>query len=161
MQTSGDATYDYRIEKARLSVALTMMGGDELRGHIFVHRLAHHGFGTEAPADLFNAPEPFFPLELENGEVILVAKERVAEVVCGEQTPEEAAYQLASRMALVQVMLAGGSVRFGAVRLELPADRPRLIDYLNRVTDRFLTLFTSDEARLINRTLIDRVRPLD
>jgi hypothetical protein len=161
MHTSGDPAHDYRIEKTRIPVTLTMLGGDELHGHIFVSAVAPHGFGSEQPADLFNGSEPFFPFELDSGEVILIAKDRVAEVSGLGHPEDDTMRHLGSRMALVQVMLAGGAVRFGAVRLELPADRPRLVDYLNRITDRFITLYTSDEAHLINRMLIDRVRPLD
>ena len=55
----------------------------------------------------------------------------------------------------------GGEVRLGSIRLEAPPGRARVSDYLNALTSRFLTLYTSNEARLINRSLIDRVRPLD
>jgi hypothetical protein len=57
--------------------------------------------------------------------------------------------------------LAGGDVRVGAIRLEVRPDRARVLDYLNRLNTPFLTLYTSNQARLINRSLIDRVRPLD
>jgi hypothetical protein len=49
----------------------------------------------------------------------------------------------------------------GTVMLELPTDRPRLLDLLNDTRERFLTLYTSDGVRFINRALIERVRPLD
>ncbi|MDQ3675031.1 MAG: hypothetical protein M3365_11760, partial [Gemmatimonadota bacterium] len=63
--------------------------------------------------------------------------------------------------ALLQVLLIGGEVRVGAICLEARPDRSRVLDYLNRLNARFLTLYTSNEARLINLSLIDRVRPLD
>jgi hypothetical protein len=66
-----------------------------------------------------------------------------------------------SPTALLQVVLVGGEVRLGSIRLDAPPDRARVLDYLNALTSRFLTLYTSNEARLINRSLIDRVRPLD
>jgi hypothetical protein len=95
--------------------------------------------------------------------VLLVAKERVAEVAAD---PREEPSDLAPRnhptpTALLQIMLVGGEIRLGSIRLEAPPDRARVLDYLNALTSRFLTLYTSNEARLINRSLIDRVRPLD
>jgi hypothetical protein len=63
--------------------------------------------------------------------------------------------------ALLQVVLNGGDVRVGSIHLQSRADRARVLDYLNRLDTRFLTLYTSNEARLINRSLIERVRPLD
>jgi hypothetical protein len=64
-------------------------------------------------------------------------------------------------MALLQVTLTGGVTRFGSMRLELPSDRPRLLDHLNCGTERFLTLYTDRDVRLVNRAMIERVRPLD
>jgi hypothetical protein len=94
---------------------------------------------------------------------VLVAKERVAEVgACrSDAVSDQAPSQGPIPTALLQIMLVGGEVRLGSIRLEAPPDRARVSDYLNALTSRFLTLYTSNDARLINRSLIDRVRPLD
>ena len=39
--------------------------------------------------------------------------------------------------------------------------RTRVLDYLNRVGERFLLLYTSHGIVLLNRSYIERVRPLD
>jgi hypothetical protein len=163
MQYTTDTANLYRIETSRQPVILTMLGGEELRGHIFIHFSARRPFELEDLSELFNSDEAFFPLGLDNDEVILVSKERVAEVAAdrsderGEHVPREAP----SATALLQIVLATGEVRLGAIRLEVRPDRARVLDYLNKLNARFLTLYTSNEARLINRSLIDRVRPLD
>ena len=155
------AVDDYRIQKERLAITLTLVGGEQVRGHIFVQPLAYAHRGREEPIDLFNGPEPFFPLEVEGGEVLLVAKDRVVEVA-GINAAEEDEVRLASaRMALLQVTLSCGIAHFGSMRLELPSDRPRLLDHLNGGTERFLTLYTDRGVRLVNRAMIERVRPLD
>ena len=51
--------------------------------------------------------------------------------------------------------------RSGIVLLELPAGQPRLLDYLNRLSDRFLVLYAAEGTRLVNRALIERVLPRD
>ena len=153
----------YRIETTRQAVILTMLGGEELRGNVFIHSSSRRPFELGDVSELFNSDEPFFPLELPSEEVILVSKQRVAEVAADREvassdtTPTEAH----SPTALLQVVLAGGDVRLGAIMLEVRPDRARVLDYLNRLNTPFLTLYTSNEARLINRSLIDRVRPLD
>jgi hypothetical protein len=163
MQLTSDSANLYKIETARKAVILTMLGGEELRGNAFIHFSSNRPFELEDVSELFNAETPFFPLELEGGEVLLVAKERVAEVAAD---PQEEPSDLPPRnhptpTALLQIMLVGGEIRLGSIRLEAPPDRARVLDYLNALTSRFLTLYTSNEARLINRSLIDRVRPLD
>jgi hypothetical protein len=163
MQLTSDSANLYRIETTQKAVILTMLGGEELRGSVFIHFSSYRPFELEDVSELFNAESPFFPLELENSEVILVAKERVAEVAAdrGDDTSDSPARGLPSPTALLQIILVGGEVRLGSIRLEAPPDRARVLDYLNALTSRFLTLYTSNEARLINRSLIDRVRPLD
>jgi len=158
-----DSANLYRVETAQKAVILTMLGGEELRGNVFIHQSSYRPFELEDVSELLNAGSPFFPLELETGEVILVSKERVAEAAANrsDDTSEQPPRGAPTATALLQIVLVGGEVRLGSIRLEAPPDRARVLDYLNALTSRFLTLYTSNEARLINRSLIDRVRPLD
>jgi hypothetical protein len=64
-------------------------------------------------------------------------------------------------MSLLEITLAGGITHFGSMRLEVRADRPRLLDYQNDSTQNFLTLYTDQGVRLVNRAMIESVRPLD
>ena len=163
MAFASDTANLYRIETTRKAVILTMFGGEEVRGNVFIHFSPYRPFELEEVSELFNSESPFFPLELDNTEVILVAKERVAEIAAdrGEAPSDLPLRDPPSPTALLQVLLVGGEVRLGSIRLDAPPDRARVLDYLNALTSRFLTLYTSNEARLINRSLIDRVRPLD
>jgi len=163
MAYTSDSANLYRIETTQKAVILTMLGGEELRGNIFIHSSADRPFELQDASELFNSNGAFFPLELENGEVVLVAKDRVAEAAAnrGDDASDEPLRQPPAPTALLQITFGGGEVRVGSIRLEAPPDRARVLDYLNALTSRFLTLYTSNEARLINRSLIDRVRPLD
>ena len=110
---------------------------------------------------MFNADEPFFPLELSDGTVRLVSKDRVAEVVTsrGGAAPETLLPPGAT--ASVEVNLSSGEQRQGVLRLDAPRGRERAVDVLNDLTTRFLTLHGDREARLINRAFINHVRTLD
>jgi hypothetical protein len=157
-----DSANLYRVETAQKAVILTMLGGEELRGNVFIHPSSYRPFELEDVSELLNSGTPFFPLELENGEVVIVSKQRVAEAAAnrGDDTSEPPR-GAPSPTALLQIVLVGGEIRLGSIRLEAPPHRARVLDYLNALTSRFLTLYTSNEARLINSSLIDRVRPLD
>jgi hypothetical protein len=158
-----DSVNLYRIETTQKAVILIMLGGEELRGNVFIHSSSYRPFELEDVSELFNSDNPFFPLELETGEVILVPKERVAEAAAnrGDDASDQPPRGAPTATALLQIVLIGGEVRLGSIRLEAPPGRARVLDYLNALTSRFLILYTSNEARLINRSLIDRVRPLD
>jgi len=161
MRHSDDSRYKYRIEKERIAVTLIMLGGEEIHGHIFVQPSAFHYGVPEEPLHLFNSPEPFLPLEQDDGDVLLVSKDRVLEVVGVAPSEEDEVRRLCARPALLEITMGGGIVHLGSMRLETPSDRPRLQDFLNYCSDRFTTLYTTEGVRLINVRLIDRVRPLD
>ena len=72
MQYTSDSANLYRIETTQKAVIITMLGGEELRGNVFIHFSSYRPFELEDVSELFNSDTPFFPLELENAEVILV-----------------------------------------------------------------------------------------
>ena len=151
----------YRIEKERLEVTITLEGSSELHGFIFLQPKVYGYASHSEPAALFNDRELFFPLELDNGDVMLLSKARVADISGLPLAEEDELVRASSPMALVEVTLAGGLTRLGSMRLEVRADRPRLLDYLNDIHQRFLMLYSDNGVRLVNRELIERVRPLD
>ena len=61
----------------------------------------------------------------------------------------------------VDVWLTGGALHSGNIYLESHCGRTRVLDYLNRVGERFLLLYTEHGTVLLNRNFIERVRPLD
>ena len=152
---------DLHIEKFRYPVVVTMVDGARIAGDMFVQSIAPFRTGSEEPPDILNDADPWFPLAAEDGDTLLVAKDHVAEVeaVLPEREGEE---MLAGvRPAVVEIVLSTGVVRGGSILLAAHVDRPRLLDFLNRFDDRFLTLQSTEGVRLINRRLIARVRPLD
>ena len=153
---------DYRIEKDRVPVVLTTMSGERIAGDMFVQPYARYRTGREGAPDIMNHPEPYFPLAVETGDMLVVAKDRVLEVVFDVADDDGmTAEDLGAKRAVIEVVLTGGVVRQGTVYLEVPLDRPRLLDFMNRLHTRFVTMRTSEGIRLVNRNCIERVRPLD
>ena len=157
---------DYRIEKDRVHVTVVTAAGERIAGNLFVQAYARHRVGPEGAPDVMNDEDPFFPLRTDEGVTYLIAKDRVLEV---EITPDEVALadleakrlSTAVRLVDAEVTLVGGSVVRGALALEVPADRPRLLDFLNRFDKRFVTLYVESGTRLLHYSAIVRVRPLD
>ena len=151
---------DFRIAKGRTSVQLTLSDGF-LSGDMFVQSYSRRGDDPENPADILNDAEPFFPLALEDGTTLLVAKNQVREAFVESLPEEDPDLRSAVREAAVEVTLVGGATRTGSVHLEVRSERPRLLDFLNLYEHRFLILHSSDGVWLINRDLIEHVRPVD
>lgn len=157
--TTSSMGNELRIEKEQIAVTITMRSGELLRGSLFAPQIYPPG-GLEDPLHLLNESEPFFPLGLGTGDVLLIAKRRVVEVVLDDPNPGEELPGSAPT-ALLQVTLAGGITHVGSMRLEARASRPRVLDHMNHSTVRFMALRTDEGVRLINREMIERVRPLD
>lgn len=149
----------YRIEKTRLAVALRLRGGSVMQGVVFAQ--ATYSGGREAVADVLNDAEPFFPLLERGGQTLLIAKEHVLEAMPNDGAQIDEVRRAMAVAAEVEVTLEDGTRRLGLVLIEMPHERPRVLDFLNFGTDRFVSLYAGGTATLINRQAIACVRPLD
>jgi hypothetical protein len=150
---------DYRIEKVKRRVEVTLANGRRLDGDVFVQAFARHRTGHEEPLDLLNDAEPFLPLVLPSGEVYLVHKAQIA--VVGTALPDgDDAIERGVVGMHVEITLIDGSSHTGSIFPEARADRTRLIDVLNDCQQRFHQLFTAGQLRLVNRHHVAYVRPV-
>ena len=152
---------DYRIEKSRCPVVVTTHSGETIAGEMFLQPFGRPDGGMERPQDILNSDEPFFPLALSADETVLIAKEQVVEVAVDLDPRDSEETESLSRPTVIEVRLISGATHAGAIFLQLPLERPRLLDFLNRDTQRFFTLHGTERRLLINRRVIERVRPLD
>jgi hypothetical protein len=152
---------DYRIQKERVSVVLTLLGGDRIAGDLFVQPSVRNRIGPEDAPDVLNAAEPYFPFLTADGETYLVAKDRVRDVEVDHELEDGDEWRIGAP-ATIEIVLGGGVVHRGVVYLEsVVSGRGRVLDFLNRVPDRFITLYTPSGAVLVNRQAIERVHPVD
>ena len=149
---------DYRIEKVRHRVELTLASGDRLEGDIFLQAFARFRAGPEEPIDVLNEPERFVPLVMASGELLLVQKSQIAVVATALPETDYAAETGIVGMH-VELTFVFGDTRQGSVFPELRADRPRLVDFLNNTPLHFLPFFTADQLLLVSVTHIAYARP--
>jgi hypothetical protein len=152
--------HEFRIEKDRCSVTLSLVSGETIAGTMFVQHADQSDPRRETARDVLNSSERFFPVETTSG-TVLVAKDRVVDVLAELPDDGDELRRASARSARLEIVLCGGVVRSGLVLLELPTGQPRLLDYLNRLSDRFLVLYATEGTRLVNRALIERVLPRD
>lgn len=147
---------DFHIEKIRLPVVVITTMGERLSGDLFVVANLRNPSGHEDAPDVMNAPEPFFPLATPNGRVLLCAKSHVRELIIPRDDVVEPDWSLGAR-ADIAVELSGGGLHSGTIFIEQQSAHQRVLDYLNRLTSRFLQLFTAQGVVLINRECIVHV----
>lgn len=153
---------DYRIEKVRRRVVLSLVGGRELDGDIFLQAYGRFRVGPEQPLDVLNDGDDFLPIVLPSGELHLVQKTQLLTVETDLPGSDDAIESVDSAVAGMKVELAlvDGSCCHGSIFPELRADRPRLVDFLNETRMRFLPVFASDRLLCVSRAHIVSARPL-
>lgn len=149
---------DYRIEKLRRAVTVVLSDGRRLDGDIFLQARARFRPGPEEPVDLLNDDDPYFPLSCAGRDLLLIAKDQVSLVEASVPGSDVADEPLVGMD--VEIWLADGNAVCGSVFPETRSDRPRLLDFLNTFSARFLAVFAADRVSLVNRRLIAHVREL-
>ena len=149
---------DYRIEKVRHPVEITLANGRRLSGDIFLQAHARFRAGPEEPLSTLNDADPFLPLVLGTGQVLLVQKSQIAVVATTLPEIDEAADTGVVGMH-VELTLLDGESRSGSIFPELRVDRPRLVDFLNHTSLRFVPLFAADQLLLVSRAHIAYASP--
>lgn len=149
---------DYRIEKVRRRVELTLASGGHLEGDIFLQAFARFKAGPEEPLDALNDNAPFLPLLLATDELLLVQKSQISVVTTALPEMDDLGEPGLVGMH-VEIVFTNGDVHTGSVFPELRADRPRLVDFLNNSSLRFVPLFTAEHLLLFGTAHVAYARP--
>jgi hypothetical protein len=137
---------EFRVEKLRHNVELTLVTGERMTGTVFLEPVAKNHGGAQDPRELLNDAEPFFPFE-HAGALILVAKDQVklAKYPVGKSPAP-------LRTTDARVLLSDGQSVEGAIIIEARTEADRLLDHLNHFGGRFLPMLT---ANRITQTLVN------
>src|SRR5438876_1092659 len=153
---------EYRVEKRRAEVALTLTTGTTVRGCFFLaDSRASHG-GPERVADLLNAENGFFPFELKldrTPHTVLYNRTQLVVVTLLESTIEaqlDPGYSVATERE-VRMLLSNGETVQGRVRVYRPTGRDRLSDYA-RLSEMFRYVETDEATLIVNSAHIVELR---
>jgi hypothetical protein len=155
---------ELRLPTKAVAIRLALIGAQPMDAEMFVADLRRRG-RTHLFDDLatqLGADATFMPVRWA-GQVHLLAKHAITWIAVRRTDPdhdpstdfsnEPSELTLYDREHNVEVQLAGGGLLRGAMLDSSPADRPRVMDHLNRA-GRFIRLWTSDEHYLIHTTQV-------
>jgi hypothetical protein len=155
---------ELRIQKEPTEVNILTVGGEFLNGFVFVQPYHPLRFGREQPADIVNSADAYFPVETNEG-IVLVAKAAIAEMdYVAEQTSDNVGTLPIGVSVSLSVTMSGGKSYEGSIAVEGPVNTPRLLDFMNRMAAShtlFLELTEDGRVRLLNRTHIETIRTVD
>jgi len=116
--------------------------------------------GSQGLLGRLNDPDAFVPASID-GRIKLLAKSSIAMFACLEPLEELSELEeLQASSAVMRVRLRGGAMVAGLVRLLLPGDHRRPLDFLN-LPERFFPLVTESGTVVVNKDWIESVEPSD
>ncbi|MEO8707226.1 MAG: hypothetical protein ABI867_44780 [Kofleriaceae bacterium] len=155
---------DLRIPTVAVAVRIAQSGKPELEAELFIAAESRHDRAQllEDLATMLDTADTFVPVRA-NGVVRLVGKHalawvavhrRGAEATLSTDFPDEPSevITLYDRQHRVELVLADGSIT-GLLLDSLPADHPRVLDYLNHAP-RFVRLWTPEAHVFVNKQRI-------
>lgn len=147
----------YRVEKSERNVTLFQVDGSVMKGVVFLSASAYNHLGRQSLVDLLQEQDQFFPFRSENDEFSVVHKNAITHIRYKPETkgPE---YCPLGNPETVSITFVGGEQLHGAIIIDLPEGRKRLLDFINAATG-FFEVQSEDSRYLVNTAQIRNVRP--
>ena len=146
-----------------MSVRLAIVGSLPTNAEMFISDVPRRGRGhlLDDLAALVCGEANFLPMR-SSGRVRLLGKQAISWIAVRKQDPDEPPEELTlyDRQHLVEIELAQATKLVGTLLDSSHADRPRVIDHLNRA-GRFLRLWTASEHYFINTNQVVAVTELE
>lgn len=161
---------ELRLPTKLIAARLALVGREPLSAELFIADVRRRGRShlLDDIAALLGTEATFLPVRWSS-QVRLLAKHAIAWIAIRRRDPDElpstdfdnepSELTLYDREHRVEIDLANGTRLLGTILDSAPADRPRVMDHLNR-TGRFLRLWTADEHYLINAAQVVTVTEL-
>ena len=149
---------ELRVPTVSLPAAVLCSDGQRLTGHVFVPAAASRHPGPTRPDEWLNETDAFFPFQADGAPRPVILNKRQVLSLSLSADPADAGRAGAPRERRVSIEL--GPHRFeGTVMIDMPENRSRVLDVLNRDED-FVTLHSGSEWHLIQKRSITRVSEL-
>jgi len=160
-----DRSSELRVPTTAVAVRLALVGGAPAAAEMFVVTDARRrGQLLDDLAAQLAGQASFVPVRWSS-RVRLLGTHAIAWIAVARPTDDAQASDSSVELTLydrehrVEIELAHGTKLIGTMLDSSPADRPRVIDHLNRA-GRFLRLWTTDEHYLINTAQVVAVTEL-
>ncbi|WP_249621136.1 hypothetical protein [Desulfuromonas sp. CSMB_57] len=147
---------DQKITKTRQEVRLTLADGSDVAGEVFLSLYDVRGQKPQRVGNLLNDSEDaFVPVKTAGGTVHINTANIVMAATPAVDEGDE--LMMLGKKYRVQVTTLHGKTVEGDIFVDLPQDRSRVSDYLNR-PDRFYRLFVSEHIVYIGARFVISVR---
>jgi len=145
-----------KLVRIKRRAEVVFADGTRESGNFFLSPRSANHTGRESIAELLNGERSYIPLELREGNIVLLQKRSMVMVfVEADEVRKDSAYQ---RQVPARVCFLSGENMEGTVYLDLPQNRSRLSDFLN-YSKQFFYLEAGDKDCLVNSRFVKMVCP--
>ena len=147
---------DLRIPTVAIAAEVLLQSGEKLAGQVFLPLLASRHSGRPRPDEWVNQPTGFFPFLPEGRPHAVILNKDTVQIISMDLSPElsveDASTGFTSRVAL----RLGEKVLEGTLLIDMPAERTRVLDYLNH-GEHFIPLWGTDAYHLVRKSCITMI----
>ena len=147
----------YRVDKSEQPVVLFQADGSVMKGVVFLSACAYSHIGQQTLADLLREKGDFFPFRSEAGAFCVTNKTTITHIRYERISAEQEFAPLGNPVE-VQVNFVGGEQLRGAVIIEMPEGRNRLVDFVNSMSG-FFHLRSDEVDYLVNVAQLRDISP--
>ncbi len=149
---------DLRVPKRRIPVEVLLPGGRKSQMALYLSEVAADHTGPERPSDLLNGGDDFVPAFDETGEAMTFLNRSAITALqmdpsLDADVDEEVSIPTEHE---VEVLLQDGTTLRGLISYLRPAERSRLVDFLNEAPP-FFRLLDAAVLVLVNKRHVVRV----
>lgn len=151
-----------KVPKRAVAVELALAGREPRPVEVYVAEHQAHAFRRQDVLDLLEHEQAFLPArDVADGAWVMFNKDTVVWMslpvaALGEDADDDGGDELFDYRREVRVEVHGGPPLEGELLYSTPAERARVVDYLNQ-TGRFVRLWTADRLYLVNKAYVLRV----
>lgn len=146
---------EQKIAKNRRQVIFTLTDGSELESEVFLSLYEAHRQGSQKVGELLNGEDAFLPVKTDDGTVHLNVS-NIVKAITSEDAERHDLMMLGKKYAVRITTLHGETIE-GDIFVDLPLDRSRVSDYLNR-PERFFRVFVPGHIVYVGARFILEVR---
>lgn len=153
---------DLSIQKDRATVTAILPDKTKVKGEVFLSSYSRNHYGHQKVADILEGEKLFIPLSLkEEGRVEFLNKDQIV-IMEGELSTPEDEEKLSMglyHIEKIKVTFSNAETFEGAMISEVPKERSRLSDCLNR-NGNFISMIKNGRYFYLNKRKITRVESL-
>jgi hypothetical protein len=147
----------FRVPKREVTARLVLDDGSTVEGRLFTAYVGAEGRLESVEERLNDGSEEFVALACDEDRFLLNKAGIILCEVREGQGELDHLPGMGGRKVPVRVTLVGGMALVGTLRVLMPAERSRVLDYLN-AAPRFITIEGPGKATLVQRRFIVTVR---